>query len=125
MTDLTEAVMLPPLFQRLRRLAPNVKIESMLAKRRETTKELAAGRRLRHGRALNTDPQVRHVKLLEDRYICATPRPPAGQGQAHPGAIPVAVAHPHFQPPQRARSGGPALARWVCSARSPCARSTT
>src|SRR3546814_742328 len=43
MTDLTEAVMLPPLFQRLRRLAPNVKIESMLAKRRrseEHTSEL-------------------------------------------------------------------------------------
>ncbi|MBN0329026.1 LysR family transcriptional regulator, partial [Pseudomonas aeruginosa] len=44
MTDLTEAVILPPLFQRLRRLAPNVHIESFLAKRRETTKELAAGR---------------------------------------------------------------------------------
>jgi len=75
MTDLTEAVMLPPLFQRLRRLAPNVKIESMLAKRRETTKELAAGRLdFAMDAPLNTDPQVRHVKLLEDRYICAMRR---------------------------------------------------
>src|SRR3989338_5437036 len=41
MTDLTEAIILPPLFQRLRRMAPNVNIESMLARRRETTKELA------------------------------------------------------------------------------------
>ncbi|MCH2341249.1 MAG: LysR family transcriptional regulator [Pseudomonas sp.] len=75
MTDLTEAVVLPPLFQRLRRLAPNVKIESMLAKRRETTKELAAGRLdFAMDAPLNTDPQVRHVKLLEDRYVCALRR---------------------------------------------------
>ena len=72
MTDLTEQVMLPPLFQRLRRLAPNVYIESFLAKRRETTKELAAGRLdFAVDAPLNTDPQVRHVKLLEDRYVCA------------------------------------------------------
>ena len=75
MPDLTEAVVLPPLFQRLRRLAPNVKIESMLAKRRETTKELAAGRLdFAMDAPLNTDPQVRHVKLLEDRYVCAMRR---------------------------------------------------
>ena len=75
MTDLTEAVVLLPLFQRLRRLAPNVKIESMLAKRRETTKELAAGRLdFAMDAPLNTDPQVRHVKLLEDRYVCAMRR---------------------------------------------------
>lgn len=72
MTDLSEAVMLPPLFQRLRRLAPNVFIESFLAKRRETTKELAAGRLdFAVDAPLNTDPQVRHVKLYEDRYVCA------------------------------------------------------
>ena len=33
MTDLTETVILPPLFQRLRRLAPTVQIESFLAER--------------------------------------------------------------------------------------------
>jgi len=44
MTDLSEQILLPPLFQRLRRLAPAVQIESFQAKRRETTKELAAGR---------------------------------------------------------------------------------
>ena len=72
MTDLTEAVILPPLFQRLRRQAPAVQIESFLAKRRETTKELAAGRiDFAVDAPLNTDPQVRHVKLLEDRYVCA------------------------------------------------------
>ncbi|MGP0174688.1 LysR family transcriptional regulator [Pseudomonas sp. NCHU5208] len=72
MTDLSEQILLPPLFQRLRRLAPNVCIESFLAKRRETTKELAAGRLdFAVDVPLNTDPQVRHVKLLEDRYVCA------------------------------------------------------
>ena len=72
MTDLTEAVILPPLFQRLRRLAPAVQIESFLSTRRETTKELAAGRLdFAVDAPLNTDTQVRHVKLMEDRYVCA------------------------------------------------------
>ena len=72
MTDLTEAVILPPLFQRLRRLAPAVVIESFLCKRRETTKELAAGRLdFAVDAPLNTDPQVRHVKLMQDQYVCA------------------------------------------------------
>lgn len=72
MTDLTEAVLFPPLFQRLRRLAPNVRIESMLARRRETTKELASGHLdFALDAPLNIDPQVRHVRLLEDRFICA------------------------------------------------------
>ncbi|MGE8323199.1 MAG: LysR substrate-binding domain-containing protein, partial [Pseudomonas sp.] len=72
MTDLTEAVILPPLFQRLRRLAPSVLIESFPCKRRETTKELAAGRLdFAIDAPLNTDPQVRHVKLMQDRYVCA------------------------------------------------------
>ena len=72
MPDLTEATLLPPLFRRLRRLAPGVKVESMLARRRETTTELAAGHLdFALDAPLNTDPQVRHVKLLEDRYVCA------------------------------------------------------
>jgi DNA-binding transcriptional LysR family regulator len=37
MTDLTEAVILPLLFQRLRRLAPTVVIVCFLSKRRVTT----------------------------------------------------------------------------------------
>ncbi|WP_027896163.1 LysR family transcriptional regulator [Zestomonas thermotolerans] len=71
MTDLSEEILLPPLFQRLRRQAPGVRIESFLAKRRETTSELAAGRLdFAVDAPLNTDPQVRHVKLLDDRYVC-------------------------------------------------------
>lgn len=80
MTDLTEAVILPALFQRLRRQAPHVTIESFLSKRREMTKELAAGRLdFAVDAPLNTDPQVRHVKLMADKYVCA-------MRQGHPSA---------------------------------------
>lgn len=71
MTDLSEALLLPPLLQRLSRMAPQVKIESMLSRRRETTKELASGRLdFAVDLPLNSDPQVRHVKLLDDRFVC-------------------------------------------------------
>lgn len=71
MTDLTEAVILPHLSARIRRLAPNVNLDSFLTRRRETTKELAAGRLdFAIDAPLNTDPQVRHVRLFEDRYVC-------------------------------------------------------
>ena len=82
MTDLTEAVVLPPLFQRLRKQAPSVVVESLLSHRRETTSDLAAGRLdFAIDAPLNTDPQVRHVKLMEDRYVCAMrpAHPLAGQ----------------------------------------------
>lgn len=82
MTDLTEAVVLPPLFQRLRKQAPSVVVESFLSHRRETTSDLAAGRLdFAIDAPLNTDPQVRHVKLMEDRYVCAMrpAHPLAGQ----------------------------------------------
>ena len=71
MTDLTEAVILPHLASRIRRSAPNINIDSFLIKRRETTKELAAGRLdFAIDAPLNTDTQVRHVKLFEDRHVC-------------------------------------------------------
>lgn len=72
MTDLAEALLLPPLLRRLERLAPQIRIESTLARRRETTSELAAGRLdFAVDVPLNSDPQVRHVQLLEDRFVCA------------------------------------------------------
>ena len=71
MTDLTEAVILPHLASRIRRMAPNINIDSFLVKRRETTKELAAGRLdFAIDAPLNTDTQVRHVKLFEDHHVC-------------------------------------------------------
>ena len=71
MTDLTEAVILPHLAARIRRQAPNINVDSFLTRRRETTKELAAGRLdFAIDAPLNTDPQLRHVRLFEDRYVC-------------------------------------------------------
>ena len=86
MTDLTEAVILPPLFQRLRRLAPAVLIESFLCKRRETTKELAAGA-----------PRQTDARPLRLRFA---PRPPAGRQQTDPGQLSGHDPYPYFQPPQ-------------------------
>ena len=86
MTDLTEAVILPPLFQRLRRQAPAVVVESFLSHRRETTSDLAAGRLdFAVDAPLNTDAQVRHVKFMEDRYVCA-------MRQGHPLATKASIS---------------------------------
>ncbi|MDY0250321.1 MAG: LysR family transcriptional regulator [Pseudomonas sp.] len=72
MTDLIEDTLLPATFQRLHKLAPNIRIESLLARRRETAKELAAGHLdFAIDIPLNSDPQLLHTKLLEDRYVCA------------------------------------------------------
>lgn len=72
MTDLIEDILLPATFQRLHKLAPNVRIESLLARRRETAKELAAGHLdFAIDIPLSSDPQLMHTKLLEDRYVCA------------------------------------------------------
>ncbi|WP_263261999.1 LysR family transcriptional regulator [Pseudomonas sp. RIT-PI-S] len=97
MTDLLEAVMLPPLLRRLRRQAPALVIESFLCKRRETTKELAAGRLdFAVDAPLNTDPQVRHVKLMEDRYVCAMRRGHPLEGKPLTLDSYLAQAHIHI-----------------------------
>ena len=72
MTALSEDILLPTTFQRLDKLAPNVRIESLLERRRDTAKELAAGHLdFAIGVPLSSDPQLLHTKLLEDRYVCA------------------------------------------------------
>ena len=72
MTDLIEDILLPATFRRLHKLAPNVRIESLLSRRRETAKELAAGHLdFAIDIPLSSDPQLLHTKLLEDRYVCA------------------------------------------------------
>ncbi len=76
---------------------------------------------------LNTDPQVRHVKLMEDRYVCA-------MRQGHPLAARtklslddyLGMTHIHISS-RRSGLGYVDLswARWAFSARSPCVRSIT
>src|SRR5690606_21565503 len=71
MTYLTNAVLLQNLAARIWRLARYINVDSFLTGCRETTKELAAGRLdFAIDAPLNTDPQVRHVRLFEDRYVC-------------------------------------------------------
>ena len=71
MTDLSEDILLPATFQRLHKLAPNVRIESLLARRRDTAKELASGNLdFAVDIPLTSDSQLLHTKLLEDRYVC-------------------------------------------------------
>ena len=112
----------------MRRLAPNVHIESFLAKRRETTKELAAGRLdFAVDAPLNTDPQVRHVKLMEDRYVCAMRRghPLAGKPKLALDDY-LGLTHIHISSRRSASATSTwRWARWASSARSRCARSTT
>ncbi|WP_040262789.1 LysR family transcriptional regulator [Pseudomonas massiliensis] len=97
MTDLIEAVMLPPLLRRLRKQAPGVVVESFLCKRRETTKELAAGRLdFAVDAPLNTDPQVRHVRLMDDRYVCAMRRGHPLEGRPLTLDAYLAQAHIHI-----------------------------
>lgn len=71
MTDIIEDILLPSALQRLTSTAPNVRIESLLVRRRDTAKELAAGHLdLAIDVPLNHDPQLLHSKLFEDRYVC-------------------------------------------------------
>lgn len=71
MGDLVEAVILPRLFGKLDEIAPRINITSMPVQRREAAKELASGRLdFVIDAPLNTDPQVKHVSLFEDNYVC-------------------------------------------------------
>ncbi len=72
MGDLTEAMFLPHMFSRLAKVAPKVRIESFQVKRREASKELASGRiDFVVDSHLPLDDQLHHVKLYEERYVCA------------------------------------------------------
>ena len=125
MTDLTEAVILPHLAARIRRLAPSITIDSFLTRRRETTKELAAGRLdFAIDAPLNTDTQVRHVKLFEDRYVCIMRKghPLAGKDKI---TLDDYLAQSHIHISSRRNVWDMWIwhwARWVFSAAWCCAR---
>jgi DNA-binding transcriptional LysR family regulator len=96
-SDLSETLILAPLLQRLRQFSPCVCLESFYTRRRDITRELAASRiDFAVDAPINTDTQVRHVKLMEDRYVCA-------MRKGHPlagGALTVeqylSLAHVHI-----------------------------
>jgi len=73
--DLVEALLLPPLLQRLRRAAPGVSIEVHRVTRKEMPRELAAGQIDLAADALPlADAQLGSRRLGEDRYVCALRR---------------------------------------------------
>ena len=83
MDDLSEARLLPPLLQRLDRVAPGVAIESYRVRRRDVLREFAAG----HldfviDVPLFSDPNVRHAPLTSDAYVCVVREGHPGVGEA-------------------------------------------
>jgi DNA-binding transcriptional LysR family regulator len=71
MDDLSEARLLPPLLQRLDRVAPRVAIESYRVRRRDVLREFAAGHLdLVIDVPLFSDPNVRHAPFTSDAYVC-------------------------------------------------------
>lgn len=128
MTDLTEAVILPPLFQRLRRLAPTVAIESFLSKRRETTKELAAGRLdFAVDAPLNTDPRCGTSSSWKTAASAPCARATLWRARRSSPSTTTCRWPISISPADAAASAMSTWpwARWASSARSPCAPSIT
>ncbi|MCO8161939.1 LysR family transcriptional regulator [Pseudomonas sp. 21LCFQ010] len=72
MNDLSEVLLLPRLLQRLQQLAPDLCIESFGSRHHEIPQALAAGHLdLAIDAPAPGDAQIHHLKLLEDRYVCA------------------------------------------------------
>ena len=71
MTDLAEALLLPPLGETLQRQAPGMRVESYFTRRGDLPRELAAGALdLAIDAPLIDDPQLNQIALLTDRYAC-------------------------------------------------------
>jgi DNA-binding transcriptional LysR family regulator len=71
MTDLAEMMLLPNLFQLLRSRAPNINVESYVAKRRDIARDLASGALdLAIDTPLIMDPHVKSMSLVTDKVVC-------------------------------------------------------
>lgn len=71
MTDLSQAIILPRLFQMLRNEAPQVTIESYQVHRRDMNIELASGNLdLAIDIPLTPDPQIKQASLFSHPYVC-------------------------------------------------------
>lgn len=71
MNDLTETLLLPALGEMLQREAPGIRIESYFSNRRDVSRELAAGGiDFAIDAPLINDPQLCHVPLMSERYVC-------------------------------------------------------
>jgi DNA-binding transcriptional LysR family regulator len=71
MNDLAEALLLPMLGEVLQQQAPGIRVESYFSNRRDVARDLAAGALdLAVDVPLVNDPQLQHVALMRERYVC-------------------------------------------------------
>ncbi|MBA59976.1 MAG: LysR family transcriptional regulator [Gammaproteobacteria bacterium] len=71
MTDLSQAMLLPRLFELMKQAAPGVSIECYQVRRRDMNIELASGNLdLAIDIPLTPDPHIRHSGLVKDPYVC-------------------------------------------------------
>lgn len=71
MTDLSQAIILPKLFSRIRKAAPQVAVDSYQVHRRDMNIELASGNLdLAIDIPLTPDPQIKQAALFSHPYVC-------------------------------------------------------
>lgn len=81
--EIAESALLPNLVESVRARAPNLRLQMLEMPRRHIARELAAGRiDFAIELPFVATPQLNHLKLFEDRYVCALrPGHPASQGK--------------------------------------------
>lgn len=71
LSDLLEAILVPPLLRQLQDVAPSVSLETFQGSRRDLVKDLASGEAdLGMDAVLHSDPQLQHSLLCRDSYAC-------------------------------------------------------
>jgi DNA-binding transcriptional LysR family regulator len=71
MTDLNQAIILPPLFDQIKKEAPEVSVDCYQVHRRDMNIELASGNLdLAIDIPLTPDPQIKQARLYSHPYVC-------------------------------------------------------
>lgn len=82
MNDLTESLLLSRLTEILERQAPGIQIESYFTARQDLAKELESGAiDLAIDAPLVVDPQLRHSRLMDVKYVCMLRKGHPWQGE--------------------------------------------
>lgn len=105
LSDLLEAMLLPPLLRRLQQVAPAVSLETFQGTRRDLIRDLASGEAdLAADALLYADPQLQHRLLVQDNYTCILrPGHPAAR---RPLTMERYLALQHVLPSSRRRGLG-------------------